>query len=201
MQDFFCSASAVLEAAERGDIEDLRVHMAHFVLENEVQIRALARRRLDERVRSVVDSEDVLSSVLRRADAFCAEKKFAATSEEELRAFIHTVALHTSITKLRLAQRIKQMFAEGELALDTAQQQVAQCESDTEASLLVSRMMLALSDPEQSYYFALRLRGASHQSIANLLGISADAARHRWATIVRTLRTLFESPLRRHGTD
>lgn len=176
-------AQTILNAVRSGDVDTVRLRLPEFLLTNEDRIRSIARRKLTQATRAVYDSEDVLSTVLRRMDAFVADGRFAPTSEDEIWGLIAVIARNAAVSKVRLVSRLNQLISEdGEYArlfLDRA----AACETDDEAAMLVTRMSMWLPDAASRQLFNLRLRGAAHPAAATLLQITPAAARQRWKTI------------------
>ena len=184
-------AAQVVEASRTGDSPALRDAIARYVLEQEELIRSLARRKLTARARRIHDSEDVLASVLRRVDLFVARGHLKAASENDVMSLIVAIVRNTAVTKVRLAEQARRIVADDGPYVQSLLNRANACASDDDAALLVSRMMLALDDATQRQYLGLRLRGASHRAVAQVLGLSEAAARQRWGVIVRNLHELF----------
>lgn len=185
------AATRVIDAANRGDTPALRELLAEYVLANEGLIRQQARRKLAAWSRQSQDSEDVLSSVLRRVDLLAAQGRFWANDANDIMALILTVTRNTAVTKVRLATQAKRLLADGGKYMTALREHVNRCQGDDEAAILVSRMLLSLDNADQRQYLELRLRGATHRAAAQVLGISDEAARQRWGVIVKNLRVLF----------
>lgn len=164
-----------------------RETVAAWALAHQREIRALARKRLTQKTRSVYDSEDVFSSVLRRLDGLAAGGALRPVCEAELWALVKQIALNTAVSKTRLIERAKSLLTEdGPLAYEVVRRLNA-CNGDDEAALLIHRMFEALETSAERQILGLLMRGASHRVVAQLLGISEEASRQRWMAIRRRL--------------
>lgn len=176
--------------AERSDLS--RDAIAEFLFRNEQSIRRIARERLTRATRSTFDSEDVMSSVLRRMDVLALEGRLKPRSEGELWALVRTIAANTAVSKSRLIERARSLEAEDGEYGRALVRRLETCVNDDEAHLLVLRMASSLRKDRQREVFLLRLRGANHASVAGLLGISEGASRQLWMEVCRDLRDRFE---------
>jgi DNA-directed RNA polymerase specialized sigma24 family protein len=183
-------AAGIADAAKRGDMSALRELIARFALANEGLIRQQARKKLSAGSRQCEDSEDVLSSVLRRIDLLVSSDRFWVKDPSDIMGLILTVTRNTAVTKVRLAAQAKRLVASDGEYIKALCEKVNQCRGDDDAAVLVSRMLLSLDNTDQRQYLELRLRGATHRAAAQVLGISEDAARQRWGVIMKNLRAL-----------
>ena len=164
-----------------------REAVAAWALAHQREIRTLARKRLTQNTRSVFDSEDIFSSVLRRLDGLAANGNIRPECEAELWALVRQIALNTAVSKTRLIERANALLTEdGPLAYEMVRRLNA-CGGDDEAALLVHRMHEALESSADRQIFGLLLRGATHRVVAQFLGISEEASRQRWMSIRRRL--------------
>jgi DNA-directed RNA polymerase specialized sigma24 family protein len=177
-------------------IDDLakdREALARYLLEHEASIRAVARRKLTAGTRSVYDSEDILSSVLRRVDSMAREGSLRPRSEAELWALINTIAANNAINRTRLIERARNFLTEdGPYAYELLQRLNA-FKTDDEVTLLVHRMLSCLRTAEDRQLLVMYLRGAALNVIAHHLKISAEACRQRWRVIRNLLQERFEA--------
>jgi uncharacterized membrane protein len=172
-----------------------REEIADFVLRREAQIRAIARRKIPDFVRGLFDSEDVLSSVARELDVLADRGLLRPTCERELWALIATMTNNKAISKLRLAARARQLQKEDGVYSDLMARRTEECESDSDAVALFTRMLAAIERTDDRKLFILRLRGASHRAAATALGIKEDACRHRWRVICAELERQLSAEL------
>lgn len=169
----------------------LRERLATYLLVHQSQIREMARLNLTSSARKVCDSEDVLSSVLRRLDEMASDGALRPRSERELWALIRTIARNTAVSRTRLIEHARQRLTEdGPYAYELLQRLNA-FRSDEEATLLVHRMLASVGDRTSRQVLALVMRGASHRAIGAFLEISEDASRQRWMVVRRELGARF----------
>lgn len=178
------------ERDERGD-SPARAALARFILENEAKVRAIARRKLPSN-QGVFDSEDVVSSVLRRLDTMAQSGVFAPRSAEELWGLIKAIACRTAVDRRRLIERARNFLTEdGPYAYELLKRLNAS-PTDDDALMLVLRIMMSIKNQTDRQLFALLHRGASHRAIAAALNLpSEEASRQRWCALRRDLAQRF----------
>ncbi len=163
--------------------ESPRTFVARFVMANGEQIRAIARRKLGRPSRRVTDSEDVLSSVLRRLDEMGARGTLRLRSERELWGLIEAIACNAAVSKVRMIERARNFLTEDGRYANQLLSRLNDCEGDDEVTLLLLRMTASLRNPEDRQILTLMHRGANHRAIGSLLGTSEQASRQRWKRI------------------
>ncbi|MCB9845679.1 MAG: sigma-70 family RNA polymerase sigma factor [Phycisphaeraceae bacterium] len=168
-----------------------REELASFVLERREQIRAIARAKLPRGVRSVFDSEDVVSTVLRRVDGMIQSGALRARTFMELESLIGVVAENVSITKSRLVEIARHRRLDNESIWEMLEHRAERCAGNEEAAGLLFKMLGSLDGADQRQMFLLRFRGASHRVVARQLGIAEDACRKRWSTVCQSLNERF----------
>lgn len=154
--------------------------LAEFVHRHKPQIRELAGKRLSDLARREGDSEDVAASVLLRMLELAKDGKIAPQSDDELLSLIAVVTSHNALDKHRLMLRAMQMMPEDAEYVTGLIENLETCRDDDDATLLVHRMVGALTDETDRQVLLLRLRGAGHRAVANLLRISVSGAQKRW---------------------
>lgn len=185
------AASPIRTILEGRSPNEVRQAVAQFALANADKIRAIARRKLTLATRSVHDSEDVFSSVLRRLDTLAADGKLRPRSENDLWGLVVVIARNCAVSKTRMIERAKSILTDdGPLAYEIVTRLDA-CVCDEEATVLLRRMMAALSDSRDRQILDLQFRGANHAAIAAFFGISPEASRQRWGTVRRKLSAWF----------
>lgn len=178
------------ERDERGD-SPARQALAEFVLQHRERIRAIARQKLPGGARSVFDSEEVVSSVLRRLDGMASRGTLAPRSPAELWGLITAIATNAAVDRRRLIERARSHLAEdGPYAYELLKRLNA-CESDDDATMLLLRMMMSIKNSTDRHVFMMLHRGASHRAIATALGISEAASRKRWSVLRQELAERF----------
>lgn len=171
----------------------LREAIAAYVMAHKDQIRAVARRRLSPTARRVYDSEEVVSSVLRRLDGMAVRGTLRTSSDQELWGLIKAIARNTVINKSQLLDRAQKMLTEDSEYGYQLVARITACEGDDEATLLVQRMLSSLKNPVDRQILAMVLRGATHRAIAGLLSLSEPAVRQKWKSIRDDLLARFQS--------
>lgn len=173
-------------------LEDLplkdREAIANYLMEHRDRIRAVARRKLSANARTVFDSEDVFSSVLRRVDTMVEAGTLRPRSVAELWALIDAITRNNALNRTRLIERARTFLDEEGPYAQALLDRLCRYKSDDEATILLYRMMACLSDEIDRQVLSLRLKGASHRAIGTLLGLSEEATRQRW----RAIRTLLQ---------
>jgi DNA-directed RNA polymerase specialized sigma24 family protein len=139
----------------------------------------------------VYDSDEIVSSVLRRMDVLAADGQVRPRSEGELRALIKTIAQNTAVTRTRMMERAKALMGEDGGYARALMERLARYESDDRAALLVYRMAASLKKAEDRQLLLLVMRGATHRAIAGLLGTTEDASRQRWKKVREELEARF----------
>lgn len=166
-----------------GSPHDARAALASYLLEHRDRIRQVAGRKLTKSARRVFDSEEVVSSVLRRLDGMAVRGTLRPHSEAELWALIEAIARNTAVSKTRMIERARELLTdEGPYAYELLKRLNA-CATDDEATLLVNRMLMSLRSGPDRQLTIMVLRGASHRAIGDILGLTEEASRQRWKRI------------------
>ena len=92
------TVEALLEQMRDGD----REAAALFVSRYGPRIRRRIRGKLGPGMRRIFDSQDILSSVGRRLDAFIHGRKLTANNEQELWGLVHRIASRVLVDKARI---------------------------------------------------------------------------------------------------
>jgi DNA-directed RNA polymerase specialized sigma24 family protein len=172
-----------------------REAIAEFVLQHQDIIRSIARRKLTRAARSVSDSEDVVSSVLRRLDGLALRGTLLPRSEGELWGLIKVITTNTAISKTQLIERLRNLLTEDGPYVYEVLKRLNSYTEDDEANLLVQRMLCSLSSSDDRQLLLMILRGSSHRVAAQYLKISEAASRQRWMRVKRELCERFRGGL------
>lgn len=165
-----------------------RTEAAEFVLSRQPQIRALARSKLTRWARAITSSEDVFASVARRIDGVAAQEELRPCNPGQLWHLVRTVTLNTAISKNRTAARLAQLVEESGYELAGVRDRAEKCRTDEDAMDMLCRVAMLLDRGVDRELFLLRFRGANYHVLAQLLGISEQAARQRWSELCRKIR-------------
>lgn len=186
------ASPATPPSSDRHDVRSLtRDEVAAFLVQHEPTIRQLVRDKLFPTTRRIVDSEDVFSSTAARLIALAGDGQVRPRSESELWAFVRLIASGIAISKVRLVERTRALIAQDGAYAAYLQRRFEACASDDEAAMVLSRMMLALSDSTDRRVLHLKLHGASDRAIAGILDVTESAIRHRWSRIREELVARF----------
>ena len=171
-----------------------RAAAADFAIEYGPLIRRRVRGKLGPRLRRICDSLDIVSTVLRRLDAFVASRQVQASDQRQLGALIMTIAQNAVIDKARLLRRLEACesndAALARMMLDRARVQGGHDEMLLDLDL--ERAVLALDNDVDQTILWMWLTGLEHRFTAAMVGLSEDNVRKRWQRIRTRLRGLYE---------
>ena len=173
-----------------------REQIAQFMLDNE----AALRRRIGAEVRGApgVDLDDVFSTTLRRVDYAAARGSFTMRTAPEAWSFVARVVARAVQRYRRRAARLAATIAE--FAAASAPKEEAP-RHDERAELVAIMHELQRSRPQDAEIIQLRLRGRKWRDISASTGISEQALRQRWSSLMVRLRARLggEGPVAKAG--
>lgn len=187
----FVGSSVDIAAVLNGRGDTLRESLGRFLVENEQELRRIARRKLGPATRTVFDSGDVASSVIRKIDELANRGELRAKSEAEFWGLVRTIIEFTAIRKVRLVETARRHLAEDGPYSALMLARVERSNED-DAALLVLRMAQTISNSSDRQMFLLRLQGVPHKAAAALLKTTEDAVKSRWHRVRSELQTRFE---------
>jgi DNA-directed RNA polymerase specialized sigma24 family protein len=143
-------------------------------------------------MRRLFDSQDILSTVLRRLDVYITGHVVTAESEREVRALLLKICKNAIIDKVRIVQRLKRTEgADSPFALMMLNSIGATNSHRGEVNLEdLARFFDALPSTEDRSILWLWLAGQDHSTIATTLNMSHSAVRKRWQRIRNRLKTV-----------
>ena len=168
-----------------------RKKIAIFVWENRMRIRRRVRGKLGAVMRKSIDSEDILSTVMRRLDRAAVSGKVRARSEQELWCLIMAIAniaIADNVRRMQREARARENIGSAQTcdAGDGSHQFEYQAARERAKTLIIAAgPCLKLLDGN---ILTMRSRGMSHTSIAGALGADVRIVRVRWQVIKRYLR-------------
>lgn len=171
-----------------------RDQTAAFALEHAASIRRRIRGKIGPSIRRVFDSQDIVSTVLRRLDLYISRSNPSVTSESDLWALIMRIAHNAVIDKARIIRRLQ--ATEGEdsefarLMLDRFNGHAFNCERILDLELGAIFDHLSSGDDQQILW--LWLTGHELVMIGEIIGVSPDTVRKRWQRIRQQLREHIE---------
>jgi DNA-directed RNA polymerase specialized sigma24 family protein len=162
-----------------------REAVAEFVFRYGDLIRLRIRDKLGPKLRRVLDSEDVLSTVTRRLDHLVRDRAIRAGSNAELWSLVAAIANHAVAENARAARREQNVLESAprtELSTQAEDVKPEPCDDALE------EIVDALQDETDRRILWLRLHNHPHEQIASEIGSTPSAVRMRWSRIRRLLR-------------
>lgn len=181
------SPERLLSRLRAGD----REAAAEFALRYGPRIRRRVAGKLGPRMRRIFDSQDILSTVLRRFDNYVQKREFDSATEEQLLALVVRIAENAVIDKARIVQRLERAeSADGEIAralLDRLREPGADPDDASAVDRFLDRAFDALDNPIDRQILWFWLAGRKHSDAAEYLDIPPDRVRKRWERIRASL--------------
>ncbi len=172
----------LLERIRSGD----RTALALFIHRYESRIRRRIRGRLSATLRSVFDSQDILSTVGMRLDGLMRSGRLDVTTEQSLCAFIVSLAEHAVKVKGRTVGRRRQRELQYCLAKASARR--GRPESGGASAPDVERILASLESETDRHLLMQWLAGTPLRAIAAQLGLTDSTIRKRWQRLKRELQ-------------
>jgi RNA polymerase sigma factor (sigma-70 family) len=164
--------------------------VAEFIRGHEPLIRRRFRHKLGAALRRVVDSEDLVSTLSRRLDAYMAMGRLSATTQEQLWALVQRIAERSIVDKLRELQRSPRSGA-GDPGIERVAS--AGCgELGLQSAGKDAEDILRLVPESDRDIARAWLQGLDSKAIAQHVGMSPEAVRQRWHRIKIELRSRLE---------
>lgn len=181
----------VNDGPRRMATEASRCEIANLLLHNREVLRGRVSRKLRQAGVDGIDTEDVLSSVLRRIDMALLRGVLRTEDNREFWAYVVAVTNNVTLNKLRTARvRLIGVPTRGDEPRRLASR-FAGCSDNDEAAELLHDMIMSLrSDTDRELVF-WKLSGTSYIAISAATGRSPEALRSQWAKICRQLRASF----------
>lgn len=179
-----------LERMAHGD----RAAAAAFVITFGPLIRRRIRGMLRASMRSLYDSEDILSTVGRRLDAYVMAQRFQGQSIGEFWSLINKIARNSIVEKARIVASLRAVESEDGPVAHRLLERIrdADSESSGHAELLIDRLLDLLPDPVDRDIATLWMLGVPHAEIAARLEMSEINVRKKWQRIREHLRAEIE---------
>jgi len=169
-------------------IESRRQRAAEMVAAQRNTITSRIHMLLGNGVRKVTDTEDVLSTAMRRIDSAVLRGRLEASSDEQFYAFVHGVIERTILEKARGAARLR---AREKIAQEI---RMGTPPPEPRGRILVreelSRIGGAIRDPIDREIVLHKGRGLSWAQIAEQVGMDPAAVRKRWSRMRARIRSM-----------
>lgn len=180
-------AADLLERIKAGD----RDAAAAFALRYGPLIRRRIGHRLGPRMRRLFDSQDILSTVLRRFDLYVRSGRLMASTEAQLWTLIIRIAEAAVVDKVRLLERLKAAEEADQPWVRAMLEQSAHGADEDDVGITLEQALNALTDETDRKILWLWLAGVDHRLTGEMLELRHDAVRKRWQRIREELRRVF----------
>ncbi|TVQ81599.1 MAG: sigma-70 family RNA polymerase sigma factor [Phycisphaeraceae bacterium] len=147
-----------------------------FVLRYGDRIRRRLGGRLGPQMRRVFDSEDILSTVLRRLDVYLMDHDLLATNDNQLMSLIYRIADSAVVDKVRLSVKLRDLFGAEGGAADSAASQDGGLDDDAQMGVIFD----AIDDPQDRVMVWMLLTDRSFEQIGQALDVPSATLRKRW---------------------
>ena len=186
----FEPSAAWLEQLANGD----RGAAAEFITRCGPLIRRRVRGKLRASMRRLFDSEDILSTVGRRLDAYVNARQFEARSSGEFWALVFRIAQNSIVEKARAVKSLEAKEGEDSPLAHAILRRVRQAErADPAASdFVIDQLLDRVENPIDREIVTLWLLDLPQQQIAEVTGLSYDLVRKRWQRTREELRAFIE---------
>ena len=161
-----------------------------------LDLAPLIRRRLRDRLsatdRRLFDTQDLMSTILRRVDALIATGRLRAETDIQLVSLVLTVLDNAVVDRHRVLARLRRVESEDGV---WAAWLIAKLEDQNpeHTGRALAEVFESVESDDDRLFLSLRLSGATHAMIAELIGISHDACRQRWVSIKNHILAQLES--------
>ncbi len=190
------AVGAMVEGKPENNVEALiarmrggdRVAAAEFIQRFGARIRRRVRPKLGLSVRRLFDSEDILSTVSRRLDAFVAGGQVAAKTENELWALVFRITARALLDKVRVCRRLRLAGDDDGAFASAMLERFSGSRDDTTFDLELERVFRLLDDETDRQILAMWLHDTPSREVSALLGIPEGTVRWRWARVRGALR-------------
>ena len=172
----------------QGTVEVKRRIAAQLINRDRVQLEHQIRSMLPGSARRFIDTQEILSTALRRVDHAICEDRMDAVHERQFFAYLNGVIRRTMNEKFRgsvsssARERIASRLKAGQYNQSGVPEQARQ------NFIEIGR---SIHDPIDREIVLLRGRGLLFKDIADHVGLSHDAVRKRWQQIRADLRSRF----------
>jgi RNA polymerase sigma factor (sigma-70 family) len=168
------------------DSDQARLFAANLVEEQRASLLSRIHRLLGDDARRVTDTDDILSTALRRIDSVIERGDLEAENERQFYAFVHGVIERTILEKGR---KSRGLTAREKVAHEMRSKLPAQrAEQRIIAADELNRIGQLITDPIDREIILLKGRGSSFVEIAESMDMMPDAVRKRWSRIRTSVR-------------
>lgn len=173
------------DASDEHETHVLRNRAADLLFAQRDKVNRRIHSRMLSQARKITDTEEVLSTALRRIDSLILSGKARAETDAQLFALVHQVIERTILEKARNARRLKKR-----------EQVVAELSTSPELKTTIPTPELCIrigqfaQDPVDREIAMLRARGLKLHEIAASISMSDSVVRKRWSRLKSRARGL-----------
>ena len=164
-------------------LSERRVYVARLIDQERRSIHRRIHRLLREESRKITDTEEILSTSMRRIDRIIEDDRLVAQSDAQVIALVNAVIDRTILEKARVARRLISREVKAAHLKAAYEKNSVQVDND-----LLVKIGQQISDPIDREIVLLRARDQSFGSIAQHLNMEPEAARKRWSRIRNRVR-------------
>lgn len=183
------TAAALLERMRRGD----RDAAAEFLVGYGPLIRRRIRGKLGAAMRRLFDSQEILSTVGRRLDAFVNAGRLEATTTPQLWGLVLRIAENALVEKARVVRSLNAREGEDSPFAQQVLRRMEHADARTRdgAELELDAALRSLHDGVDREILSLWLLGNQLNHIAEHVDLAPTAVRKRWEKIRHHLRSQY----------
>ena len=180
------TVEALLEQMRDGD----REAAALFVSRYGPRIRRRIRGKLGPGMRRIFDSQDILSSVGRRLDAFIHGRKLTANNEQELWGLVHRIASRVLIDKARIFYQLEEVEREDSAFAYMLAGRLRQADRSSNSGIEIEldQVFEFVGDQTDCTILFHWLEGKDYAAIAEIVHLTPAYVRKRWERLKARLR-------------
>lgn len=156
---------------------------AAFVMRHEQKIRRRYRRQLGPNMRRLFDSQELLSTVLRRLDRYVVNETIRAPSDGAIWHLVFKIADAALVDRIRVLNRLKQVRDEHQEIARQMLKRLEPTSNNEDFAEQLDGLLRSLPCPTDREIVSLWLGGASLNQISEILQITPAATRKRWERI------------------
>lgn len=184
-------AVVLLERIRNGD----REAAAEFVLHHRAAIQRRFRQRMGLRVRRLLDSLDLVSTIARRLDAVVRIGNVRSLDDAQLWALVVQIGSNALTEMGRVQARLDRVEGpDSEIArVLRCRLARAQRREPEGAMIEVDRILRVIPHDIDRHILTLWLSGYEHAEIAEEIGIAPATVRQRWSRLCTMLRSGYEA--------
>lgn len=164
--------------AQETEVVVLRRRAAELLIAQRDGVNRRIHSRMMSQARKVSDTEDVLSTALRRLDSLILSGRARARTDAELFALVHEVIERSIREKARNARRLKRRE---QIASELLAQ--SQYQAIVPSQELFQRLGQLARDEIDKEIAILRARGLRFHEIAESMGLPDTVVRKRWSRL------------------